>query len=159
MEFFDKEENTTGALVSHLEKEPVSLQELLSGNIAIILIVLVNLFSSCTLALVYGWKLGLVLIFGALPPLVFSGYLRIRLELKLDRDMSSRFASSTNIATEAVVAIRTVSSLALEGEVIGRYEGCLRSIAKKSVRSLGWTMFWYALSQSISFLCMSVGFW
>ena len=159
MDFFDKEENTTGALVSHLEKEQASLQELLSSNIAVIFIVLVNLFSSCTLALVYGWKLGLVLIFGALPPLVFSGYLRIRLELKLDSDTSARFASSTNIATEAVLAIRTVSSLALEREVIAKYEGCLKSIAKKSVRNLGWTMFWYSLSQSISFLCMSVGFW
>ena len=159
MEFFDKQENTTGALISHLEKEPSSLQELLSGNIALILIVVVNLVSSCTLALIYGWKLGLVLVFGALPPLVFSGYLRIRLELKLDIDTSARFAESTNIASEAVLAIRTVASLALEREVIDRYEGCLKAIAKRSVGGLGWTMFWYSLSQSISFLCMSVGFW
>jgi len=159
MEFFDKQENTTGALISHLEKEPSSLQELLSGNIALILIVVVNLVSSCTLALIYGWKLGLALVFGALPPLVFSGYLRIRLELKLDNDTSGRFADSTNIASEAVLAIRTVASLAMEREVIARYEGCLKAIARRSVRSLGWTMFWYSLSQSISFLCMSVGFW
>ncbi|KAM7193333.1 P-loop containing nucleoside triphosphate hydrolase protein [Rhypophila sp. PSN 637] len=159
MSFFDKEGSTTGALVSRLDKEPASLQELLSFNIALILIIVINLLSSCTLALVYGWKLGLVLILGALPPLVFSGYLRIRLELKLDSDTSARFANSSGLASEAVMAIRTVSSLALEREVIRRYEKGLGSIAKTSVKSLGWTMFWYSLTQSISFLCMAIGFW
>ncbi|KAK3331292.1 P-loop containing nucleoside triphosphate hydrolase protein [Apodospora peruviana] len=159
MAFFDQEGNTTGALVSHLSKEPESLQELLSFNVGVILIVIINLLSSCILALVAGWKLGLVLVFGALPPLVFSGYLRIRLEFKLDGDTSARFADSTSIASEAVRAIRTVSSLALEDEIIERYEASLQSIAKESIKTLGWTMFWYSLSQSISFLSMSIGFW
>ncbi|KAK3695875.1 P-loop containing nucleoside triphosphate hydrolase protein [Podospora appendiculata] len=159
MEFFDKVGNTTGALVSHLSQDPQSLQELLSFNIAIIMVIVINLVSSCVLAIVTGWKLGLVLTFGALPPLVFSGYLKIRLELKLDNDTSSRFADSTNIASEAVMAIRTVSSLALEQTIIDNYEVSLRSIATKSVHSLGWTMFWYSLSQSISFLAMALGFW
>ncbi|KAM7188807.1 P-loop containing nucleoside triphosphate hydrolase protein [Naviculisporaceae sp. PSN 640] len=159
MSFFDKEGNTTGALVSRLDKEPASLMELLSFNIAIILIIVINLLSSCIIALVYGWKLGLVLVFGALPPLVLSGYLRIRLELKLDEQTSARFADSSGIASEAVMAIRTVSSLALEREIIHRYETGLNSIARTAVKSLGWTMFWYALTQSISFLCMAIGFW
>jgi len=159
MSFFDKPGNTTGALVTHLSQEPQSLQELLSFNIALIIIVVINLISSCILSIIVGWKLGLVLVLGALPPLVFSGYLRIRLEFKLDDDTSARFADSTSIASEAVLAIRTVASLALERQIIERYEGSLRHIARTSVKSLVWTMFWYSLSQSISFLAMGLGFW
>ncbi len=159
MSFFDKPGNTTGALVTHLSQEPQSLHELISFNIAIIIIVVINLLSSCVLAIIIGWKLGLVLVLGALPPLVFSGYLRIRLEFKLDEATSSRFADSTAIATEAVMAIRTVASLALERQIIARYEESLRGIAKTSLRSLVWTMFWYSLSQSIQFLAMALGFW
>ncbi|KAK4442563.1 P-loop containing nucleoside triphosphate hydrolase protein [Podospora aff. communis PSN243] len=159
MAFFDTAGNTTGALVTHLSQEPQSLQELLSFNVALIIIVIINLVSSCVLAIVTGWKLGLVLVLGALPPLVFSGYLRIRLEFKLDDDTSTRFADSTAIASEAVMAIRTVASLALEQQIIERYETSLRHIAKTSLKSLIWTMFWYALSQSISFLAMALGFW
>lgn len=159
MTFFDKPGNSPGALVSHLSKEPESLHELLSMNLGVIAIVVVNLLSSCILAIVIGWKLGLVLVFGALPPLVFSGYLRIRLEIKLDDDTSDRFADSTGIASEAIMAIRTVSSLAMERQILGRYESSLRSIAATSVKSLTWTMLWYALSQSISFLSMALGFW
>ena len=157
--FFDLPTNTTGALVSHLSQEPQSLQELLSFNIGVVLIVIINLLSSCILAVIVGWKLGLVLVFGALPPLVFSGYLRIRLEFKLDDDTSARFASSTAVASEAVMAIRTVASLALERQIIARYESSLHNIAKTSLKSLLWTMFWYSLSQSISFLAMALGFW
>jgi ATP-binding cassette subfamily B (MDR/TAP) protein 1 len=159
MPFFDDPDNGTGALVSRLSTEPTALQELLSSNIALILTITVNLVSSCVLAVSYGWKLGLVLTFGALPPLVASGYVRIRLEFKLDDDTASRFANSAGIATEAVSAIRTVASLAMEKEILSKYEGSLRSIARTSVKSLVGTMLWYALSQSISFLSMALGFW
>ncbi|EGX45057.1 hypothetical protein AOL_s00173g158 [Orbilia oligospora ATCC 24927] len=159
MSFFDDPDNTTGALVSRLSTEPTCLQDLLSANIALILTITVNIVSSCILAIVYGWKLGLVLTFGALPLLVASGYVRIRLEYKLDEDTASRFANSAGIATEAVLAIRTVSSLAIEDDILAKYEKSLRSIARISVRSLVQTMFWYSLSQSISFLAMALGFW
>ncbi|KAK3364499.1 P-loop containing nucleoside triphosphate hydrolase protein [Lasiosphaeria hispida] len=159
MSFFDDPANTTGALVTHLSQEPQSVQELLSYNVGVIIIVIVNLLSSCILAITVGWKLGLVLVFGALPPLVFSGYVRIRLEFKLDDDTSARFANSTAIASEAVLAIRTVASLALEKQILDRYEASLRNVAKTSLKSLVWTMFWYSLSQSMSFLAMALGFW
>jgi ATP-binding cassette subfamily B (MDR/TAP) protein 1 len=159
MTFFDDPDNGTGALVSRLSTEPTALQELLSSNIALMLTISVNLVSSCVLALAYGWKLGLVLTFGALPPLVASGWVRIHLEFKLDDDTASRFANSAGIAAEAVSAIRTVASLAMEKQILANYEDSLRSIAKTSVKSLVRTMFWYALSQSISFLSMALGFW
>ena len=159
MAFFDRPGNTTGALASRLSSEPTSLQELLSFNVGLILIVIVNLLSSCVLAIATGWKLGLVLVFGALPPLAFSGYLRIRLEFKLDDETSSRFAGSAGIASEAVLAVRTVSSLVLERDVLRRYEESLRNITTRSIKSLTFNMFWYALSQSVSFLCMALGFW
>lgn len=159
MTFFDRPGNTTGALVSRLSTEPAQIQELLSFNIGLLLIIIVNLSSSCILAIIIGWKLGLVLVLGALPFLVSSGYVKIRLEAKLDEDTSSRFADSAGVASEAVMAIRTVSSLVMERDIIDKFEQSLHNIATTSVKSMGWTMFWYALSQSISFLCMALGFW
>lgn len=159
MSFFDSPAHGTGALVARLSAEPTSLQELLSMNIALMIVNIVNLLSSSILAIATGWKLGLVLIFGALPVLVGSGYVRIRLEFKFDEDTAGRFASSSALASEAVMAIRTVSSLALEGAIIDRYRHSLEGIARHSISSLGWKMFFYSLSQSMSFLCMGLGFW
>jgi ATP-binding cassette subfamily B (MDR/TAP) protein 1 len=159
MPFFDKPENGTGALVSRLASEPTSLQDLLSMNISLLVICIVNLISSCILAIVSGWKLGLVLTFGALPFVVGSGYLRIRLEFRFEEDTVVRFAKSSAVAAEAVMGIRTISSLALEQAVIERYNEKLHGIARHSIRSLGYKMLFYSLSQSVSLLAMGLGFW
>ncbi|KAG6301723.1 hypothetical protein E4U09_004665 [Claviceps aff. purpurea] len=159
MTFFDDPENSTGALVSRLATEPLSLQELLSINVALIVICIVNVLCSCIIAIVYGWKLGLVLSFGALPILIGAGYLRIRLETKFEQDTAERFATSSAIAAEAAMSIRTVCSLALEERVIERYSQSLDGIVRDSIGNLGVKMFFYAMSQSVSLLIMGLGFW
>lgn len=157
--FFDQPENTTGALGSNLTTKPTSLQELLSFNVMLILIGLISVLASCILGIATGWKLGLVVVFGALPPIIFCGYLRIRLEFKLDADTDRRFADSTAIASEAVAAIRTVASLTLEHNTIHRFKESLASIERTTFKTMIWTMFWYSLCSSVNFLGMALGFW
>lgn len=159
MAFFDDQANASGALASNLSIYPTNLLELMGFNLMLIFINVVNVVSSSILAIAVGWKLGLVVVFGALPPIVFSGYLRIRLEFKLEEDTGKRFASSAALASEAVSAIRTVSSLALERHIVSRYEDRLRGVAQRGIKALTWTMFWYSLTQSVSFLAMALGFW
>ncbi|KAL8750577.1 MAG: hypothetical protein Q9184_006375, partial [Pyrenodesmia sp. 2 TL-2023] len=159
MDFFDRPENTSGALTSNLSALPTQLQELISANVLLIFIVLVNIVSSSALAIAYGWKLGLVIVFGGLPPIVMSGYLRIRLETRIEDINSQRFADSASLASEAVTAIRTVASLTLEKPVLDQYSVMLDSIVRRSIKSLLWTMFWFALSQSLDFLVEALGFW
>ncbi|CZT11194.1 related to multidrug resistance protein [Rhynchosporium graminicola] len=159
MEFFNLPGNTTGALTSKLSSLPTQLQDLLSANILLIFIVFVNVVSSSILAIAYGWKLGLVLVFAGLPPLLISGYIRIRLETALERQNSEGFAESAGLASEAVLAIKTVSSLTLESDILDRYNTMLSSIVAVSIKSLVWTIAWYALSQSLEFLVMALGFW
>jgi ATP-binding cassette subfamily B (MDR/TAP) protein 1 len=60
-----------------------------------------------------GWKLGLVVVFGAGPFILGSGYIRIRMDQKLENEAGERFAESAGLATEAVTSIRTISSLTL----------------------------------------------
>ncbi|KIV84917.1 hypothetical protein PV11_00666 [Exophiala sideris] len=159
IEFFDIPENTSGALTSKLSAVPTQLQELISANILLVFIVLVNIISSSALALAYGWKLGLVVVFGALPPLLMAGYLRIRLENKLEAKNSEAFSESAGLASEAVTSIRTVASLTLESHILDEYSRMLSNVVTRSTRALVWTMFWFSLSQSIEFLAMALGFW
>lgn len=159
MEFFHLPGNTSGALTSKLSSLPTQLHDLLSANILLIFIVFVNVISSSILAIAYGWKLGFVMVFGGLPPLLVSGYIRIRLETALETKNSERFAESASLASEAVLAIKTVSSLTLEATVLDRYNDMLSGIVRVSIQSLTWTIGWYALSQSLEFLVTALGFW
>ena len=81
--FFDLPSHAAASLTSRLSTDPTGLQELVGINLALILVVLVNLSSSVILALAYGWKLGLV-VFSTLPLIFGSGYLRLRLEMRFD---------------------------------------------------------------------------
>ena len=159
VQFFDRPENTSGALAAKITSLPASLQELISFNILLILIVSVNVIASSTVALIYGWKLGLVTIFGGFPLLIGAGYARVRIETSLEKQNSEQFSESASLASESVLVIKTVSSLTLETLVMKKYADLLSSIVKVSVRSLQWNLWLYALSQSLEFLIMALGFW
>ena len=157
--FFDKENNATGAITSRLARCATDLQELLSANAGLVITNIVTTVSCSILGIAYGWKLGLVCTFAALPPLLLGGYYGIRISTKLDEDTTKRFASSAAIAAEAVAAIRTVASLVLERTIIDEYEKRLSAVATRSAKALSVTMFFYSLTQSINFLAMALGFW
>jgi ATP-binding cassette, subfamily B (MDR/TAP), member 1 len=157
MDFFDRPENSSGALTSKLSSVPTALQELISANLLLILIVVVNVVSCSILGIAYGWKLGLVTVLGGLPVLLGSGYVRIRLDQKLERQTGERFADSAGLATEAVTSIRTVASLTLERQILREYDDLLSGIVTASIRSVAFNMIWYALSQSLEFLIMALG--
>ncbi|KAH7185401.1 P-loop containing nucleoside triphosphate hydrolase protein [Fusarium flagelliforme] len=159
IEFFDRTENSSNALASILSSIPDHLQELLGLNIFVIVVMLANITASSILALAYGWKLALVMIFAGLPLLMGSGYFKVRLESRLHDSNEARFRESASLASEAVSALRTVASLTAENDFIDQYSETLSSIVAKSVKSLSISMTAYAFSQSIEFLVMALGFW
>lgn len=157
--FFDKEANATGALTSRLARCATDLQELLSANAGLVINNIVTTISCAILGIAYGWKLGLVCTFGAMPPLILGGYFGIRISTQLDDDTTKRFAGSAAIAAEAVAAIRTVASLVLERTILDEYERRLNAVASRSIKSLSITMLFFSLTQSINFCAMALGFW
>nr|POF13835.1 leptomycin b resistance protein pmd1 [Quercus suber] len=158
-DFFDLPENSSGALASKLSSVPHALQEIMASNLFLMMIVIVNVLACSILAIAYGWKLGLVMVFGGMPLLLGSGFARIRLEQHFDKDTGDRFASSAALATEAVLSIRTVASLTLEAQVCNQYAAEIDQIAKTAVFKFALTMIGYALSQSLDFLIMALGLW
>lgn len=159
LHFFDKPENSSGALVSKLTSIPAALQDLMSLTMFLILMLLFNLVASSTLAIAYGWKLGLIIVFTGMPILVGCGYARFRFERDLEKKNSEKFAASAALAHEAVTNIRTVASMTMETQVLDAYGAMLDDIAKLTIRSSAWTIFGLALSQSLELLLLALGFW
>ncbi|KAG7115089.1 ABC multidrug transporter atrC like protein [Verticillium longisporum] len=159
LQFFDRTENNTGALTGRVDSNPQAILELMGFNIALILVAVINVASCCILAIAHDWNLGLVVVCAGLPPILTAGYLKIRFDAKLDRDMSKRYANSAAIASEAVNAIRTVSSLAIEESVLQSYTAELDWAVADSTRPMFTMMVWFALTQSIEYWFMALGFW
>ena len=147
--FFDIDGHAAGAMTSRLSTDPQRLQDLISANFALILIVIVNLIGSCTLALALGWQLAIVTIFGCLPALFFAGFMRMRLEMQSQDRTSKLYQESARFAAEAVGAIRTVSSLTMEAKVLESYAGRLDVTVRKAYRHIVVSMALFGLSESL----------
>lgn len=152
--YFDVVGNSSGALTSRLSTDPQRLQDTVSSNLGLIIIVIVNLVSSCTLALAVGWKLALVAIFGCIPALFFAGFMRMRLEMESQDNTSKMYQESARFASEAVGAIRTVSSLTLEAKVLENYSDRLNFTVKKAYKHIAISMALFGLSESLDLIGM-----
>ncbi|GKT58550.1 LOW QUALITY PROTEIN: ABC transporter [Colletotrichum tofieldiae] len=157
LQFFDRRENNTGALASRLESNPQAILELMGFNIGLILISTLNVLACSILAIVTTWKLGLVVVLAGLPPLVSAGYIKVRLDAKLDASTSKRYSSSAAIASESVTAIRTVSSLAIEETVLKKYTDELDHAVSASTAPLFIMTIAFGLTQCIEYFFMALG--
>lgn len=159
LQFFDRTENNVGALTSRIDSNPQSILELMGFNVGLVIIAVLNITACSILGIAHSWKIGLVIVFAGLPPLVGSGWLKIRFDVRLDDEISKRSFSSASIASEAVTAIRTVSSLAIENQVLTRYTDELDHAVSGSKKPLVSMMIWFAFTQSIEYWFMALGFW
>ncbi|EEY16183.1 ATP-binding cassette sub-family B member 5 [Verticillium alfalfae VaMs.102] len=74
LRFFDRPENTIGAL----RADSIPTRILICS----------------VLSIVVSWKLGLVGVFAGIPPMILGGYIRIRVETKMDADIDAKFSKS-----------------------------------------------------------------
>lgn len=159
LRFFDRPENTIGSLTSRLDSDAQSLFELMGFNITMIMLSIITIIVCSILSIAISWKLGLVGVFAGTPSMVLGGYIRIRVETKMDVDIDAKFSKSASIASESVTAIRTVSSLAIENDVLLRYIHELDSAISESRMTLASMMAFFAFTQSIEFFVLALGFW
>ncbi|KAL1792258.1 hypothetical protein ACET3X_010009 [Alternaria dauci] len=159
LRFFDRPENTVGSMTARLDSNSQAVLELMGINISFSIISIVSVVACCCISLATSWKVGVLGIFVGLPPLILSGWLRLRLEKHLNTIISNSFSQSASLASEAVLAIRTVSSLAIEEDVLQRYTRALDLAIRESTPHLFHVMIWYALTQAIEQFVLALGFW
>lgn len=156
--FFDKEENTAGALTSFLSTETTFLAGMSGVTLGTLLVVSTTLIASIALATAIGYKLALVCA-ATIPILLACGFLRFWILAKFVERAKKAYVGSASYACEATAAIRTVASLTRENDVLGHYNQSLLNQNKRSLRSILKASTLYAGSQSFMFLCVALGFW
>jgi ATP-binding cassette subfamily B (MDR/TAP) protein 1 len=159
LQFFDRPENTVGALISKLDSHPQAILELMGFTVAIILMSAINIVASSVIAIAVSWKLGLVGVFAGLPPMMVGGYARVRIEAKMDEEVGQRLSASASVASETALAIRTVSSLALENTALKKYVHELDLAISQTSRAMFHMMTWFSLTQSVEYFVLALGFW
>jgi ATP-binding cassette subfamily B (MDR/TAP) protein 1 len=119
----------------------------------------ISVVASSILSIIVSWKIGLVGVFAGLPPVILSSWICIGLQTKMDERLGQSLASSASVASETVMAIRIVSSLALEQTVLKKYVDELdRAITQISGPMFHMTVY-FSFAQSVEYFVLALGFW
>ncbi|OLN87836.1 Multidrug resistance protein 1-like protein 1, partial [Colletotrichum chlorophyti] len=157
--FFDNDKNSHGALSARIAGDARQLEELLGLNLALLLSGIFTVIGCVAIALVFGWKLGLVSMFITMPVMLATGLWKYRHEVQFDQMNMAVFAESSQFATEAIGAIRTVSALTMESRINERYEKLLEGHILKARRKAQWTAVLFGFADSASLGCQALVFW
>ncbi|CAG8972233.1 hypothetical protein HYALB_00001631 [Hymenoscyphus albidus] len=158
IEYFDRDENTAGALTSFLSTQTTHVAGLSGVTLGTLLTVITTLVAAIAISTAIAWKLALVCI-STIPVLLGCGFFRFWLLAKFQQNAKKAYENSASFACEATSAIRTVASLTREQDVLKQYVDSLDAQAKKSLRSVLQSSLLYAASQSLMFACVALGFW
>lgn len=156
--FFDKRENSAGVLAGFLSVEATALAGISGASLGTILIAVSTLISAIAVACAFGWKLGLVCS-SLIPVLVGCGFFCITLAGRFEQQIEEFNNASASYASEAVSAIHTVAALTRETQVHEHFERSLDAVSQQALRANLKTSAAYALSQSLLYACMGLGFW
>ncbi|KAM5379595.1 hypothetical protein ACJZ2D_003943 [Fusarium nematophilum] len=156
--FFDRDENTSGALTSFLSTETTHVAGLSGVTLGTLLMVSTTLISAMVLSLAIGWKLSLVCI-STIPVLLGCGFFRFWMLAHFQRRSKAAYDASATFASEAISAIRTVAALTREEDVLRQYKDSLAEQQRRSLISILKSSLLYAGSQSLLFACFALGFW
>lgn len=159
LSFFDQDANSHGSLSARVGSDAKRLEELLGMNMALLLSGIFIAVGSVTIALIFAWKLGLIAAFVTMPVMLGSGWWKFRQEVNYEKSNSAVFQESSQFATEALGAIRTVSSLTMEGTIGNRYRQLLDSQVNSALRKGRWTSLLYGFADSIGLGCQALVFW
>ena len=156
--FFDKDENSAGALTSFLSTETTHLAGMSGTTLGTILTVSTTLVAAVTVSCAIGWKLALVCT-ATIPILLGCGFYRFYMLAAFQARAKKAYEASASYACEATSAIRTVASLTREEDVWEHYHQSLVAQGQKSLQSVLKSSALYASSQSFVLLCIALGFW
>ncbi|XP_038878643.1 putative ABC transporter B family member 8 [Benincasa hispida] len=156
--WFDKEQNSSGALCSRLSNEASLVKSLVADRVSL----LVQTISAVTIAMILGlavaWKLAIVMI--AVQPLtILCFYTRKVLLSSISTNFIKAQNQSTQIAVEAVYNHRIVTSFSSIGKVLQIFDK-----AQEAPRNEARKKSWYAgigmgSAQCLTFMSWALDFW
>ncbi|XP_023531116.1 putative ABC transporter B family member 8 [Cucurbita pepo subsp. pepo] len=156
--WFDKEQNSSGALCSRLSNEASLVKSLVADRVSL----LVQTTSAVTIAMILGlavaWKLALVMI--AVQPLtILCFYTRKVLLSTISTNFIKAQNQSTQIAVEAVYNHRIVTSFSSIGKVLEIFDKAQEAPRKEARKKSWFAGIGMGSAQCLTFMSWALDFW
>lgn len=157
--WFDREENSSGTLTSRLSTDPRQLQELFGVSGIFPLISIVSMIGCIAIAFSFGAKLAAVAFCAGTPFMFLGAYSRIRYEMKFEAINAEVYAESSQFASEAIRAFRTITSLNMEKVILRRYSSLVAQQRHRAMRKAWYATLLFSFADSFELCSMALTFW
>ncbi|XP_031249243.1 putative ABC transporter B family member 8 [Pistacia vera] len=156
--WFDEEQNSSGALCSRLSNEASMVKSLVADRVSL----LVQTTSAVTIAMILGlvvaWKLAIVMI--AVQPLtILCFYTRKVLLSSVSTNFVKAQNHSTQIAVEAVINHRIVTSYGSLGKVLQLFDEAQEEPRKEATKKSWLAGIGMGSAQCLTFMSWALDFW
>jgi ABC-type multidrug transport system fused ATPase/permease subunit len=157
--WFDRDENTSGSLISRLSTDPRQLQELFGVSGVFPLVSIFSVIGCIAISFSFGPKLAAVAFCAGTPFMFLGAFARIRYEIKFEAINAEVYAESSRYASEAIRAFRTVTSLTLEDFILKRYSDQVTMQRRRAMRKAWYATLMFAFADSFELCSMALTFW
>ncbi|KAG0313289.1 Multidrug resistance protein 1, partial [Podila horticola] len=158
MAFFDRPENSTGALTSRLATDSQQMFDMVSQSILTVVSAISTTSVGLGFAFAATWQMTLIIL-AAVPVIGLGQYLEIAALSGFGEKTRKAYERSGHVAGEAMANIRTVVSLAKEDKFESRYEEVTREPHRYAMNKAIYASFGFAMSQAVAFWSYSIGFY
>ncbi|KAL6610597.1 hypothetical protein ACP70R_040566 [Stipagrostis hirtigluma subsp. patula] len=160
MAWFDRPENSSGALNERLCIDALNVRRLVGDNLAIMVQSTATIICGIVIAMIADWKLSLVILV-VIPLVGLQGYAQVKFLQGFSQDAKTMYEEASQVATEAVGSIRTVASFCAQKRVMEKYNQKCQASRYQGIRTgivggLGFG-FSYLMLYSASAICYYVG--
>ncbi|GJM90462.1 hypothetical protein PR202_ga06743 [Eleusine coracana subsp. coracana] len=142
--WFDRDENSSGAICSQLAKDANVVRSLVGDRMALVIQTVSAVLIACTMGLVIAWRLALVMI--AVQPLIIICFYARRVLLKsMSKKSIQSQSESSKLAAEAVSNLRTITAFSSQDRILSLFDQAQDGPRKESIRQswFCWPWTWH----------------
>ncbi|CAN6876284.1 unnamed protein product [Brassica oleracea] len=156
--WFDEDENSSGAVCSRLAKEANLVRSLIGERVSLLVQTISGVAIACTLGLVIAWRLAIVMI--AMQPVVVACFYIQRILLKsMSKKAIKAQDESCKLAAEAVSNIRTIIAFSSQERILKLLERVQEGPRRESVRQSWLAGIVLGTSRSLLACTMVLNYW
>ncbi|XP_039053529.1 ABC transporter B family member 15-like [Hibiscus syriacus] len=156
--WFDRDENSSGAICSRLAKDANLLRSLVGDRMALIVQTMSAVTIACTMGLVIAWRLAVVMI-AVQPIIIVCFYMRRVLLKSMSQKAIKAQGESSKLAAEAVSNLRTITAFSSQDRILKMLEMAQEGPRRESIRQSWFAGIGLGTSQSLTTCTWALDFW
>ena len=151
-------DRTPAKSVSLMIADTASLANLGGTTIGVVFSIILGLFVGLLASLIIAWKIAIVLL-AAVPLVLGSGYMRLRIQATVQEKYRNAYAHSVALTLDAIQMMETIQVYSLEHYIFSKYQRSLQEPYRASFKTIAISSLWLSLGFSISIVIYALAYW